>query len=134
MKTNVKDLAQFIAAAIWADGEYGDEEKALLKEVEDGLSLSVKDVEKVIKDFDSLSEEQVSDALISAGKKVDASEKNSILDLVLQFIISDGVVTATEMSNYYAIASILGVSDADADELFDATVEEYDDLVIEDGE
>lgn len=134
MKTSVKDLAQFIAASIWADGEYGDEEKALLKEVEDGLNLPVKDVEKVIKDFDSLSEEQVSDALISAGKKVDASEKKSILDLVLQFIISDGVVTATEMSNYYAMASILGVSDADADELFDATVEEFDDLVIEDGE
>ena len=134
MKTKAKDLAQFIAAAIWADGEYGDEEKSMLKEVEEALNLPVKDVEKVIKDFDSLSEDQVSDALLSAAKNVDASEKKPILDIVLQFIISDGIVTATEMSNFYAMANILGVSDADADELFDAAVDEYDDLVIEDGE
>lgn len=134
MKTKAKDLAQFIAAAIWADGEYDDEEKSMLKEVEEALSLPVKDVEKVIKDFDALSEDQVSDALVAAAKNVDASEKKPILDIVLQFIISDGIVTATEMSNFYAMANILGVSESDADELFDAAVDEYDDLVIEDVE
>ncbi len=134
MKTSVKDLAQFIAAAIWADGEFGDEEKDMLKEVESALNLPAKDVEKIVKDYDSLSEEQVSDALAAAAKNVDAKEKGSVLDIVLQFIISDGVVTAEEMSNYYAIASILGVSSEDADALFDQTVEEYDDLVIEDAE
>lgn len=134
MKTKAKDLGQFIAAAIWADGEYADEEKAMLKEVEDALGLPVKDVEKIIKEYDSLSEDEVSAALVAAAKNVAASEKQGVLDIVLQFIISDGIVTADEMSNYYAIASILGVSDAEADELFDAVVDEYDDLVIEDGE
>lgn len=134
MKTNRKILAQFIAAAIWADGEYADEEKDMLKEVEEALSLPVQEVEKVINDFSSMNEAQVSDALVAAAKDVDASEKNSVLDIVLQFIISDGVVTSDEMRNYYVIASILGVSDEDTDALFDQAVEEYEDLVIEDGE
>lgn len=134
MKSNVKDLAQFIAAAIWADGEFADAEKDMLKEVESALKLPVKDVEKIIKDYDSLNEDQVSDALVAAAKNIDPSEKNAVLDIVLQFLISDGVVSADELSNFYAIASILGVSEADADALFDQAVDDYEGLIIDDGE
>ncbi len=134
MKTDVKYFAQFIAAAIWADGDFQETEKCMLREIQLGFDLPIADVEYILAEYNSLSEEQVSDSLIEAAKNVDPSERMMILDIVLQFIISDGVLSVNEVSNYYSLASILGVTEDEADQLLDETIETYGDIVIENEE
>lgn len=134
MKKNINVLIQFIAAAIWADGEYQAEEKGMLKEFEDALGLPIAEVEAVINKFGTLNEEQIVEALEQAAKGIDPNDAKSILDVTLQFIIADGVVTIDELSNFYVFAEILGISEADANEMFGNVVDEYDDLIIEDAE
>lgn len=134
MKKNINVLIQFIAAAIWADGEYQAEEKGMLKEFEDALGLPIAEVEAVVNKFGTLNEEQIAETLEQAAKGIDPNDAKSILDVTLQFIIADGVVTIDELSNFYVFAEILGISEADANEMFDNVVDEYDDLIIEDAE
>ena len=43
----------------------------------------------------------------------------------------DGVITADEMENYFAFADVLNVEEERASEIFDAYVENAEDLEIE---
>ena len=65
MKTGSKVLASFIAAAIWADGEYNEFEKEFIAELGDGLGI--KDFEKVLESeiaaVESMSEDDLADYL-----------------------------------------------------------------------
>ena len=74
-------------------------------------------------DFDSYLEE--------AAKKIKVSEREAVLLVTLDVLASDGVITADEMENYFAFAEVLGVEEEKASEIFDAYVEDAEDLEIE---
>ena len=61
MKTESKVLASFIAAAVWADGEYNEFEKEFVAELGEGLGL--KDFDKVLENeiaaVESMSEDEL---------------------------------------------------------------------------
>ena len=40
MKTNIKNLAAFLATSIWVDGEYDEAEKIALSEIADALEVN----------------------------------------------------------------------------------------------
>jgi tellurite resistance protein len=40
MKTNIKNLAAFLATSIWADGEYDEAEKIALSEIAETFELN----------------------------------------------------------------------------------------------
>ena len=63
MKTDIKNLAAFLAAAIWADGEYDEAEKIVLGEIADAMerckdSLTT-ETEAAIAEFQQMDEDKV---------------------------------------------------------------------------
>ena len=132
MKTDPKVLSTFLAAAIWADGEYDEFEKELGKDLADELEISTLPVllEKEIKATENMTEEALADYLEETAKKVDKGESQGILTLCLQMMCADAFLAQDEMDNFFAFAEILGIDDAIATAILDEFVEE-EDLIIE---
>ena len=93
MKTESKVLASFIAAAVWADGEYNEFEKEFVAELGEGLGI--KDFDKVLENeiaaVESMSEDELADYLEKNAKGVNAKEKEGVLSICLQALCSSFV-------------------------------------------
>ena len=133
MKTNSKVLASFLAAAVWADGEYNEMEQELVAEIGEALEVKnlTKELEAAIAETENMSGEELADALEAAAKKVDAEEKEGILTLCLQMLCADAFLSIDEVDNFFAFADILGVDDDAAQAILDEFIDEEEDLIIE---
>ena len=133
MKTESKVLATFLAATVWADGEYNEFEQELVGEIGEELGIkSLKaDLEAAIALVENLSEDDLDVALKDAAKKVNASEKEGILVLCLQMLCADAFLSTDEIENFFAFADILGVDEDAAENILDEYVNEEEDLIIE---
>lgn len=133
MKTESKVLATFLAAAVWADGEYNEFEQELVGEIgeELGIKSLTADLEAAIALVENLSEDDLDVALKDAAKKVNASEKEGILVLCLQMLCADAFLSTDEIENFFAFADILGVDEDAAENILDEYVNEEEDLIIE---
>ena len=133
MKTGSKVLASFIAAAIWADGEYNEFEKEFIAELGDGLGI--KDFEKVLESeivaVESMSEDDLADYLEKNAEGVNAKEKEGVLAICLQALCADAFLSQDEIENFFAFADILGVDEDAAQDILDEFIDEEDDLIIE---
>lgn len=133
MKTGSKVLASFIAAAIWADGEYNEFEKEFIAELGDGLGI--KDFEKVLESeivaVESMSEDDLADYLEKNAKGVNAKEKEGVLAICLQALCADAFLSQDEIENFFAFADILGVDEDAAQDILDEFIDEEEDLIIE---
>lgn len=111
MKTNIKNIAAFLASAIWADQEYGEAEKAAVIDIEkalelEGLDAAVTAEIEAIKDKDG---EAVSAYLVKAAEGVDDEEIAYVFEAVMQMILCDGIFAYSESSNLLTIADALGL-------------------------
>lgn len=133
MKTNSKALASFLAAAVWADGEYCEFEQSLVADMGDLLDAKTltKDLEEAIATTENMSGEELTAHLEEAAKKVDATEKEGILTLCLQMLCSDAFLSSDEVENYFTFAELLGVNEDDAQAILDVFIDEEEDLIIE---
>ena len=133
MKTNSKALASFLAAAVWADGEYCEFEQSLVADMGDLLDAKTltKDLEEAIAATENMSGEELTAHLEEAAKKVDATEKEGILTLCLQMLCSDAFLSSDEVENYFTFAELLGVNEDDAQTILDVFIDEEEDLIIE---
>ena len=133
MKTNSKALASFLAAAVWADGEYCEFEQSLVADMGDLLDAKTltKDLEEAIAATENMSGEELTAHLEEAAKKVDVTEKEGILTLCLQMLCSDAFLSSDEVENYFTFAELLGVNEDDAQAILDVFIDEEEDLIIE---
>lgn len=133
MKTNSKVLASFLAAAVWADGEYNEYEKELVAEIGEVLEVSTlsKDLDTAIAATENISEEELSSVLEAASKEVNKQEKEGILTLCLQMLCADAFLSEEEVENFFAFADILGIEDETAQTILDEFINEEEDLIIE---
>ena len=133
MKTNSKALASFLAAAVWADGEYCEFEQSLVADMGDLLDAKTltKDLEEAIAATENMSGEELTAHLEEAAKKVDATEKEGVLTLCLQMLCSDAFLSSDEVENYFTFAELLGVNEDDAQAILDVFIDEEEDLIIE---
>lgn len=133
MKTNSKVLASFLAAAVWADGEYNEYEKELVAEIGEVLEVSTlsKDLETAIAATENISEEELASVLEAASKEVNKQEKEGVLTLCLQMLCADAFLSEEEVENFFAFADILGIEDETAQTILDEFINEEEDLIIE---
>ena len=133
MKTNSKALASFLAAAVWADGEYCEFEQSLVADMGDLLDAKTltKDLEEAIAATENMSGEELTAHLEEAAKKVDTTEKEGILTLCLQMLCSDAFLASDEVENFFTFAELLGVDEDDAQAILDVFIDEEEDLIIE---
>ena len=133
MKTNSKALASFLAAAVWADGEYCEFEQSLVADMGDLLDAKTltKDLEEAIDATENMSGEELTATLEEAAKQVDTTEKEGILTLCLQMLCSDAFLSSDEVENFFTFAELLGVDEDDAQAILDVFIDEEEDLIIE---
>ena len=133
MKTNSKALASFLAAAVWADGEYCEFEQSLVADMGDLLDAKTltKDLEEAIAATENMSGEELTATLEEAAKQVDTTEKEGILTLCLQMLCSDAFLSSDEVDNFFTFAELLGVDEDDAQAILDVFIDEEEDLIIE---
>ena len=133
MKTNSKALASFLAAAVWADGEYCEFEQLLVADMGDLLDAKTltKDLEEAIAATENMSGEELTATLEEAAKQVDTTEKEGILTLCLQMLCSDAFLSSDEVENFFTFAELLGVDEDDAQAILDVFIDEEEDLIIE---
>ncbi len=111
METNIKNIAAFIAAAVWADGEYNDAEKDDVKEIGEALELDklVESVEAEIEAIKDLDGQAVSDYLIKNAEGIADDDIAAVFESVLQILFADGVFTYAEAQNLLVMADALGI-------------------------
>lgn len=111
MKTNIQNIASFLAAAIWADETYDEAEKVAVEEVAQALEAKdlVKTVDAELKKIQKLEGEAVTVYLVKAAEGVDDEEIAVVFEAVLQVILSDGEFSYTEASNLLIVADCLGL-------------------------
>ena len=133
MKTNSKALASFLAAAVWADGEYCEFEQSLVADMGDLLDAKTltQDLEAAIAATENMSGDELTAHLEEAAKQVDATEKEGILTLCLQMHCSDAFLSSDEVENFFTFAELLGVDEDDAQAILDVFIDEEEDLIIE---
>lgn len=131
IKTDV--LSKFIAAAIWADGDYSEVEKDFLKEI--ATDLELEDLEEKtsteIEKIESINEEGLANYIEAAAKEVKEDQRELILYICLQFLCIDDVLSSDEIFNYYEFAELLNINEEKANDILDEFVEENEELVIE---
>lgn len=133
MKTDHRTFAAFLAAAVWADGEYDENEKQFLFDLGADMELPTIPVvvEKEIKATEKMTEEEINSHLEKAAKHVFKGEEEGVLTLVLHMLCADAVLTQDEIENFMAFADILGVDEERAGAILDEFVDEEEDLIIE---
>lgn len=111
MKTNNKNIAAFVAAAIWADEVYDEAEKIAVEEIAESLELEgfAADVEAELAKVEKMDGQAVADYLVEAGEGVDDEEIAFVFEAVLQIVLCDGVLAYSEARNLLTVADALGL-------------------------
>lgn len=111
MNTNNKNIAAFVAAAIWADEVYDEAEKIAVEEIAEALELEnfAADVEAELAKVETMDGQAVADYLVEAGEGVDDEEVAFVFESVLQIVLCDGVLAYSEARNLLTVADALGL-------------------------
>lgn len=111
MKTDIKNIAAFVAAAIWADEVYDEAEKVAVEEIAEALELEgfAAAVEAEIAKVGGMDGQAVSDYLVEAGQGVDDEELVHVFEAAMQILLSDGVLSYAEANNLFVAADALGL-------------------------
>lgn len=116
MKTDIKNLAAFLATSIWADGEYDEAEKIALGEIAEAMELSkeqlIEETEASIAEIEQMDEDKVNEYLIEKGAEVDEDEAALVYMAAMQIVTTDGVLVVEEVENLLSIATALGIEES----------------------
>lgn len=134
MKTDIKHIAAIVATAIWADGEYDEAEKVAVEEIADAFELDAEalaqEVDAALAEIEPMDEEQVNNYILEHSAEVEDEEAPALYEAALQIITVDGVVGVEEIDNVLAIASALGLDDAQAVLLFADLIREEPEIEL----
>jgi tellurite resistance protein len=116
MKTDIKNLAAFLATSIWADGEYDEAEKIAISEIAEAMELNkdelLAETETAIAEVEQMNEEKINEYLIEKGAEVDEDDAALVYMAAMQIVTTDGVLGVEEVENLLSIATALGIEES----------------------
>lgn len=134
MNTDIKHIAALVASAIWADGEYDEAEKIAVEEIAEAFELDAalfaQEIDATVAELGTMDEEQVNNYILEHSAEVDDDEAAMLYEAALQIITIDGVVGVEEIDNVLAIASALGLDEAQAVLLFADLIREEPEIEL----
>lgn len=134
MNTDIKHIAALVASAIWADGEYDEAEKIAVGEIAEAFELDAalfaQEIDAAVAELGTMDEEQVNNYILEHSAEVDDDEAAMLYEAALQIITIDGVVGVEEIDNVLAIASALGLDEAQAVLLFADLIREEPEIEL----
>ena len=112
MKSDIKNVAAFLAVAIWADGVYAEEEKMILAEIaavlnveESELTENVDEALKVLQDKD---DEAVQAYIIENASALDEEDVKVLMQCAIEIVLADDVIARDEVQVLFDLADATG--------------------------
>ena len=135
MKTEIKTLAAFLAAAMCADGVCDLNEEQVLEQIADDYDLDKVNLKAAVKDWthqiEVMTHEQLAQVLAQHGADIVADERSIVFDCVLTIIMADSTLTRAEVNLMIAMAGHLHIALADAVLLLSDFVRHDPEVVVE---
>ena len=119
MKFDMKNMAAFVAATLWTDGIYDQEEKAavadIAKNYEFDAEAFIECVQNTFDEMNNIKASDMDDYLKKMAEDVTGEEEAyAIYDAILQTMLIDKVFSVDEYGNLLAFAQILDIDLAKA--------------------
>lgn len=136
MKSDIRNVAAFLAVAIWADGVYAAEEKEILTEIAEVLQVDKADlttaVDEAVAALEGKDDEAVQAYLVENASAVEDDEANVLMQCAIEIVLADGVMTRDEVQVLFDLADATGVVEHTDVALMLADLVKYDsDVEIE---
>ena len=112
MKSDIKNVAAFLATAIWADGVYAEGEKEILTEIAEALNADAAElsqhVDEALATLEAKDEEEVQTYLVENASAIEEDEAKVLMQCAFEIVLADNVVTADEVQTLFDLADATG--------------------------
>lgn len=112
MKSDIKNVAAFLAVAIWADGVYAEEEKMILAEIAEVLNVEeselTENVDEALKFLQDKDDEAVQAYIIENASALDEEDVNVLMQCAIEIVLADDVIARDEVQVLFDLADATG--------------------------
>lgn len=112
MKSDINNVAAFLAVAIWADGIYASEEKKMLADIAEALDVDVaeltENVEISLNELEGKDEEAVQAYLIDNASALEEEDTKVLMQCAIEIVLADNVITQDEVQVLFDLADATG--------------------------
>ena len=100
MKSDIKNIAAFLAVAIWADGVYAVEEELVLADIAEALEVEVagfkENIEVALGELEGKDEEAVQAYLAENASAIEENETKVLMQCAIEIVLADNFITQRE--------------------------------------
>ena len=112
MKSDIKNVAAFLAVAIWADGVYTEEEKMILAEIAEVLNVEeselTENVDEALKVLQDKDDEAVQAYIIENASALDEEDVKVLMQCAIEIVLADDVIARDEVQVLFDLADATG--------------------------
>lgn len=112
MKSDIKNVAAFLAVAIWADGVYAEEEKTILSEIAEVLNVEeselTENVDEALKVLQDKDDEAVQAYIIENASALDEEDVKVLMLCAIEIVLADDVIARDEVQVLFDLADATG--------------------------
>lgn len=112
MKSDIKNVAAFLAVAIWADGVYAEEEKMILAEIAEVLNVEeselTENVDGALKVLQDKDDEAVQAYIIENASALDEEDVKVLMQCAIEIVLADDVIARDEVQVLFDLADATG--------------------------
>lgn len=112
MKSDIKNVAAFLAVAIWADGVYAEEEKMILAEIAEVLNVEeselTENVDEALKVLQDKDDEAVQAYIIENASALDEEDVKVLMQCAIEIVLADDVIACDEVQVLFDLADATG--------------------------
>lgn len=112
MKSDIKNVAAFLAVAIWADGVYAEEERMILAEIAEVLNVEeselTENVDEALKFLQDKDDEAVQAYIIENASALDEEDVNVLMQCAIEIVLADDVIARDEVQVLFDLADATG--------------------------
>lgn len=112
MKSDIKNVAAFLAVAIWADGVYAEEEKMILAEIAEVLNVEeselTENVDEALKFLQDKDDEAVQAYIIENASALDEEDVKVLMQCAIEIVLADDVIARDEVQVLFDLADATG--------------------------
>ena len=113
MKSDIKNIAAFLAVAIWADGVYAVEEELVLADIAEALEVEVagfkENIEVALGELEGKDEEAVQAYLAENASAIEENETKVLMQCAIEIVLADNFITQEEVQALFDLADATGV-------------------------
>lgn len=112
MKSDIKNVAAFLAVALWADGVYSEEENEMLTDIAEALGIDsatlIQQVQEAVNALEEKDDDAVQEYLIDNASAIEEDETKKLLQCAIEIVMADNVITVDEVQVLFDLADAMG--------------------------